>query len=149
MRDLLDHPWIADRRDEVERVVDRLERVMEASTRVAVPHVLCHTDFGGWNLLIGADGEVAATLDWDYACLAPREDDVWVAARDQDPPAFLDGYGRDVPLDPTHLERALLARAVRDCYARLVENVDREGVDLWGFDRWRRVDRDLELLLGP
>jgi hypothetical protein len=38
---------------------------------------------------------------------------------------------------------------VRDCYARLADNVDREGVDLWGFDRWRRVDDDLALLLSP
>jgi hypothetical protein len=58
-------------------------------------------------------------------------------------------YGRDARLDATHLERALLARAVRDCYALLANNVDGEGDDLWGFDRWRGVDDDLALLLSP
>ena len=148
MRTLLDHPWIADRRAEAEQAVERLERSMDASAQVEVPLVVAHTDYGGGNLLISDDGEVAAILDWDHACLAPREDDLWVAARDADPRSFLDAYGRDVPLDRTHLERALLARAVRDCFARLVNDVDRPGVDLWGFDRWRRVDDDLALLLG-
>jgi Ser/Thr protein kinase RdoA (MazF antagonist) len=149
MRSRLDHPWLSGRRDEVARTVNRLEAAIEASDRIDVPLVLCHNDFGGWNLLVDQDTcEINAMLDWDYAALAPREDDVWVAFRFPDPLAFLDAYGRDAgpTLDRTHMERALLARAVRDAWARLCQEVDREGVDLWGFDQWRKIDDQLALL---
>jgi aminoglycoside phosphotransferase (APT) family kinase protein len=147
MRALLDHPWIADRQDEVARTVDRLQACIERARAIDPPLVLCHNDFGGWNLLVDEDtGDVAALLDWDYASFAPREDDLWVAFRDTDPVAYLDAYGADVALDRTLMERALVARAVRDACERLSTNVDREGVDLWGFDQWRKVDDQLALL---
>jgi Ser/Thr protein kinase RdoA (MazF antagonist) len=79
LRARLDHPWIRDRRREVASQVDRLERVIERAGSTDAPHVLCHQDFGRLNLLIDQD-VVAAILDWEQACLAPREHDVWVAA---------------------------------------------------------------------
>jgi Ser/Thr protein kinase RdoA (MazF antagonist) len=147
MRNLLDHPWVSDRRAEVEAHLDRLEVAIERARAAPRVDVICHTDFGGHNALIDDDtGEVVAILDWDYARLAPREHDLWAAFEEPDPSAYLDAYGRDVELDATHLEYALLARALRDATARLAIEHDREGIDTWGFDRWRRLDRCLELV---
>jgi aminoglycoside phosphotransferase (APT) family kinase protein len=147
MRALLDHPWIANRRDEVARTLDRLELSIERARHTNAPLVLCHNDFGGWNVLVEEEtGEIAALLDWDHASLAPREDDLWVAFRDDDPVGYLDAYGADVTLDCALLERALLARSVRDAFARVSDEIDRDGVDLWGFDQWRKVDDQLALV---
>lgn len=138
LRARLDHPWIADRRDEVARQMDRLEAVVDRARSTDVPNVVCHRDFGGWNMLVD-DGEVVAILDWDWACIGPREHDLWIAFEEGDAVAFLREYGA-ADLDLTHLEYAWLARAVRDLTARVVAEQDREGVDTWGFDRWRRLD---------
>jgi Ser/Thr protein kinase RdoA (MazF antagonist) len=147
MRSLLDHPWIRDRRAEVEAQLDRLECAIERARATPRPDVICHTDFGGHNALVDDDtGEVVAILDWDRARLAPREHDLWAAFEEPDPRAYLDAYGRDVDLDRAHLEYALLARALRDATARVATERDRQGVDTWGFDRWRRLDRNLALV---
>jgi hypothetical protein len=148
LRGRLDHPWIRERRDEVTRMVDRLEAVIERATRVVRPGVLCHTDLIGDNLLIDDDGRVVAMLDWDHAAIAPREHDVWIATEGPVAAGFLRAY-RAVDLDPTHLEYALLRRAVGDLAARIAEEVDRPGIDTWGFDRWRRLEHNLDLLTRP
>jgi Ser/Thr protein kinase RdoA (MazF antagonist) len=147
MRDRIDHPWIRERRAEVEAQLDRLEGAIERARARPRTDVICHTDFGGHNALVDhATGAIVAILDWDYARLAPREHDLWAAFDEPDPRAYLDAYGRDVDLDCVHLEYALLARALRDATARVAAERDREGVDTWGFDRWRRLDRNLELV---
>ena len=147
LRDRLDHPWIRDRRGEVEAQLDRLEQAIERARATPRPVVICHTDFGGHNAIVDDDtGNVAAILDWDYARLAPREHDLWAAFEEPDPGVYLDAYGRDVDLDAAHLEYALLARGVRDAAARVESERDREGVDTWGFDRWRRLDHNLALV---
>ena len=128
-------------------MIDRLEVVVERATGVARPGVLCHTDLIGDNLLIGDDGRVVAMLDWDHAAIAPREHDVWVATEGPMAAEFLGAYGV-VDLDPTHLEYALLGRAVGDLAARIGEQVDRPGIDTWGFDRWHRLEHNLDLLTG-
>jgi Phosphotransferase enzyme family len=145
LRARLDHPWIRDRRDEVTRMVDRLDAVIERATRVARAGVLCHSDLIGDNLLIGDDGRVVAMLDWDHAEIAPCEHDVWIATEGPMVAEFLRTYGA-VDLNPTHLEYALLRRAVGDLAARIAEEVDRPGIDTWGFDRWRRLDHNLDAL---
>lgn len=146
MRGLLDHPWIRDRRGEVEAQLARLEGVIALARATPRPDVICHTDFGGHNAIVDEEtGEIVAILDWDYARLAPREHDLWAAFEEPDPLAYLEAYGLDVDLDPTHLEYALLARGLRDATARVATECDREGVDTWGFDRWRRLDRNLAL----
>jgi len=76
--------------------------------------------------------------------IGPREYDVWVAADGDRLVEFLDEYAAD-DLDPDHLEFALLARGLRDLSARVMNEVDRPGVDTWGFDRIARVDSDLEV----
>ncbi|MFD7153147.1 phosphotransferase enzyme family protein [Kribbella sp. NPDC059898] len=109
-----------------------------------VRDVVCHTDFHGLNVLIGADGAVAAILDWESAVIGPREYDLWVAADGEPLVEFLDAYGAD-DLDANHLEFALLARGLRDLAARVMNDVDRPGVDTWGFDRIARVDSNLAI----
>ena len=145
LRARLDHPWIRDRRDEVTRMVDRLEAVIELASRVARPGVLCHNDLIGDNLLIGDDGRVVAMLDWDHAEIAPCEHDVWIATEGPCTAEFLRAYGA-VDLNPAHLEYALLRRAVGDLASRIGDEVDRPRIDTWGFDRWRRLDQNLDLL---
>lgn len=138
----LQHPWIADRADVVAAAIARLDDVR---TRLKpVRDVLCHTDLHGLNVLIDNHGEVAAILDWENAVIGPREYDVWVAADGQRLAEFLDEYGAD-DLDADHLEFALLARGLRDMSARVMFEVDRPGVDTWGFDRIARVDSDLDV----
>jgi Ser/Thr protein kinase RdoA (MazF antagonist) len=145
VRDRRDHPWLADRRDEVTVYVDRLEAVIDRANATDVPMVVCHHDLLPHNTLFDETGQVAALLDWGYTWMAPREHDLFSAFDAPDPVAFLESYGAS-DLDATHLEYALLARAVRDLAARVVNEHDRPGVDTWGFDRWRRLDADLELV---
>jgi aminoglycoside phosphotransferase (APT) family kinase protein len=148
LRDNLDHPWIRDRAAEVVQMVDRLEAVIDRAGSVdATVNVLCHNDLIGDNLLIGDDGRLAAILDWDHATLGPREHDVWIATEGPRAHEFLSAYGA-ADLDRTHLEWALLRRAVGDLAARVREEVDRPGIETWGFDRWRRLDANLALLTG-
>jgi spectinomycin phosphotransferase len=142
LRDRLDHPWIKDRGHEVAANIQRLEGAIERARAKAVPHVVCHRDFLGQNLLIN-NGQVAAILDWE-AVLGPREHDLWIAAEGSHGEQFLAEYGsRDLDLD--HLEYALLARALRDMAARVLTETDRPGVQTWGFQRIARLERDLEM----
>jgi hypothetical protein len=139
LRAHLDHPWIVDRRDELAAAVDRLEAVIDLARQTEVPHVLVHNDLYGDNLLVDDNGDVVAILDWDHACLAPREHDLWTLADVQRPERLLDAYGAG-DLDPTHLEYAVLARGLRDLAARVQAEADRPGVDEWGFRRIARID---------
>lgn len=143
LRDRLDHPWIKGRHREVEHYLSRLESVIEEAALDIPESVLLHGDFGGRNLLLDKAGTASAVLDWDQACIGPREHDVWVAFEHADPVGFLRTYGAS-NLNRAHLEYALLRRAVQDLAARVCNETDREGVELWGFARWRRLDADLE-----
>ncbi|WP_337796283.1 phosphotransferase enzyme family protein [Actinopolymorpha rutila] len=146
LRERLDHPWIRDRRREVAASIYRLEATIERARAKVVRHVVCHRDFGGSNLLIDG-GQVVAILDWAQAVLGPREHDVWMAAEGRHGSSFLAAYGAN-DLDVDHIEYALLARALRDMAGRVLQEVDRPGVDTWGFDRIARLDRDLAMF-GP
>jgi hypothetical protein len=144
LRDRRDHPWIGDRRAEVMDSVDRLEAVIERARTINVLRVVCHHDLFPHNVLVDRDGRVAALLDWDHAMLAPREHDVFAGLCGPEPVRFLRAYDAD-GLDITHLEYARLARSLRDLAVRISNEVDREGIDTWGFDGLRRVDADLTL----
>jgi hypothetical protein len=146
LRPRLDHPWIAERRDELAMWIDRFEAVTRRAESTTVPAVLSHDDFGGNNILIGDAGHVAAVVDWDWARLGPREHDLWLVIDESHPTEFLHAYGAaDLPLDVTHLEYGLLRRALGDLAARVVGEVDRPGVGTWGFDRLARIDNTLRL----
>lgn len=139
----LDHPWIRAHRHEVAANIQRLEHTIARAGAKSVRHVVCHRDFGGFNLLID-DGQVTAILDWEQAVWGPREHDLWVAAEGTHGELFLAEYGaHDLDLD--HLEYALLARALRDMAARVLTETDRPGVDTWGFRRIARLEHDLEM----
>jgi hypothetical protein len=144
LRDRRDHPWIADRGDEVMASVDRLEAVIERARAVDVPHVVCHHDLFPHNVLVDRDSRVVALLDWGRTMLAPREHDVFAGLCGPDPVRFLSAYDAQ-RLDLTHLEYARLARSLRDIAVRIDNEVDLEGINTWGFDRLRRVDADLAL----
>lgn len=143
LRDNLGHPWIKDRSSEVAANILRLQETIERAQTKKVPHVVCHRDFGGLNLLIDS-GRVTAVLDWEQAILGPREHDLWTAAEGSHGESFMAEYGaRDLDLD--HLEYALLARALRDMAARVLTETDRPGVETWGFQRIAKLQRDLEM----
>jgi aminoglycoside phosphotransferase (APT) family kinase protein len=145
LRSHLDHPWIADRRDRVAASVDRLEAVIDRARRTQLPHVLVHHDLYGDNVLVDETGVVIAILDWDHAALAPREHDLWLLVDEQRSNGLLAAYGA-TDLDTTHLEYAMLARALRDLTARVSIEVDRPGIEQWGFRRLDRVDDVLDEL---
>lgn len=143
LRGHLDHPWIADRRDQIAAAVDRLEAVIDRARRTELPHVLVHHDLYGDNLLVDETGALTAILDWDHAALAPREHDLWMLVDEQRSNGLLVAYGA-TDLNATHLEYAMLARALRDLTARVSAEVDRPGIDQWGFRRLDRVDDVLD-----
>jgi aminoglycoside phosphotransferase (APT) family kinase protein len=143
LRDHLDHPWVADRRVALAAAVDRLEAVIDQARRTDVPHVLVHHDLYGDNMLVDDGGEVIAILDWDHAALAPREHDLWMLVDDDRSNGLLDAYGAS-DLNATHLEYAMLARALRDLAARVSDEVDRPGIEQWGFRRLDRLDDVLD-----
>ena len=143
LRDHIEHPWIVDRRDKLAAAVDRLQSVIDRARRTEVPHVLVHHDLYGDNLIVDDDGDVIAILDWDHASLAPREHDLWMLIDEERSDRLLAAYGsRD--LNATHLEYALLARALRDLAARVQDDVDQPGVEQWGFRRLDRLDQVLD-----
>jgi aminoglycoside phosphotransferase (APT) family kinase protein len=144
LRDRQDHPWLGDRREEVLTSVDRLEAVIEKARTVEVPLVVCHHDLFPHNVLVDRDGRIAALLDWGHTMFAPREHDLFAALCEEETVRFLQAYGAQ-GLDITHLEYARLARSVRDLAARVVNEVDQDGLNTWGFDGLRRVDADLAL----
>ncbi|WP_433162307.1 phosphotransferase enzyme family protein [Kribbella sp. CA-247076] len=142
LREILDHPWIADRRDVLVASIDRLERAIDRARTKTVRQVVCHLDLHGANLILDGTGEIAAIVDWEQAVIGPREHDVWIAAEGEHLEKFVTEYGA-YDLDPDHLEYALLARGLRDLAARVFNEVDCPGVDTWGFRRIARLDSDL------
>jgi Ser/Thr protein kinase RdoA (MazF antagonist) len=144
LRSRLNHEWVADRRSELAAAVDRLEAVIEVARATDVPDALVHTDLYGDNLLVDDTGRLLAILDWDHAYLGPREHDLWMLADEHRAAGLLEAYGA-FDLDPTHLEYAMLARALGDLTVRLCEEVDRPGINEWGFRRLERIDEALSL----
>lgn len=144
LRDRRDHPWIGERRDEVMAAVDRLEAVIEKARTVEVPLVPCHHDLFPHNVLVDSRGRITALLDWGHTMWAPREHDLFVALCESETVRFLRAYGAE-GLSLTHLEYARLARSLRDLAARVVHEVDQDGINSWGFDGLRRVDASLAL----
>lgn len=144
LRDRRDHPWVGNRREELLAGVDRLEAVIERARTIEVPLVVCHHDLFPHNILVDENGQITALLDWGHTMSAPREHDLFAALCEEETVRFLRAYGAE-GLSLTHLTYARLARSLRDLAARIVNEVDRDGVDTWGFDGLRRVDADLAL----
>ncbi|HZM84595.1 MAG TPA: aminoglycoside phosphotransferase family protein [Candidatus Limnocylindrales bacterium] len=120
--------------------------------------VLCHTDPGGDNILLGPDGRLTL-LDWDEAAICFPETDFVLIARDQPPsgePLRLvrQGYRHDLCLD--RLAFLMLRRYVADALARVDRLLDpastetdrrhaRDGIVEWGIRQWDRLDDALQL----
>src|SRR2546423_7877924 len=103
LRELVDHPWLAKYRREVEAHVDRLEAALQRLKTIDVPHVVCHYDMQPHNVLVNDDGRLVAVVDWCWGEVAPKEQDIFVAFCGSDPVGFLRAYGaRGINL--THLE---------------------------------------------
>jgi hypothetical protein len=74
-----------------------------------------------------------------------KDHDLWMLVDEERSRGLLAAYGaRDLNL--THLEYALLARALRDLAARVHGDVDRPGIEQWGFRRLARLDEVLAQL---
>jgi Ser/Thr protein kinase RdoA (MazF antagonist) len=144
--------------------LDRLDELQGVAREVPSRFVVSHTDLYGDNMLVDQDGRVGV-LDWDDLRLAPPEYDLSLllhGVQPMDAIAFttvLEVY----PIRPLRLELFaffLLRRALDDFTARVValserelspdEAADaREGLELWGAEQWRHLDRLLELIRAP
>jgi Ser/Thr protein kinase RdoA (MazF antagonist) len=155
--------WAAEYRSAVEGQLERLHALRRAARAIGCPLVLCHTDLHHNNVLID-DGGALTLLDWDDACLAPPEHDVWIAIWDAESrdevQALVEGYraaGGTAALHDEHFAFYLLRRYVEDvavALARLLA-VDADprddeawarGLYEWSTPRWSRLDEQLAML---
>jgi spectinomycin phosphotransferase len=114
--------WIT-KRDEIRAMVARAGELSRALRQRDDAFVLCHTDLHAWNVLVGANGELAI-VDWDATILAPKERDlmfvgggvgaVWDTAREE--ALFYQGYGA-TQIDPLALSYYRYERIVADLAA--------------------------------
>lgn len=144
LRELVDHPWLATYRHEVEAHVDRLEDALERAKAIDGPQVVCHYDMQPHNVLVDDDGRLVAVVDWCWGETAPKEHDLFVAFCGPDPVGFLHDYGAH-GVELTHLELMLLERSIRYATGRVEQGIERGYVDEHGFDWCRRIDELLEL----
>lgn len=148
------------RQNEIDAQLARLHRLQGIVRRLDAPFVLCHTDIGGDNLLVDAQGRLSV-LDWDDATLAPPEHDLH-EARWVDVDRVSAVYLAENDHAKLHLDRfafVLLRRFLADMTARISrmlaisagEEADRDLLDeieRWGFDQWRAIDDTLDLFAG-
>ncbi len=115
--------WRA-RRDVIDALVERADRLGRRLAGESFPLVLCHADLHTWNVLVAADQRIWI-VDWDEAVLAPRERDLFFVVgggighglvRPDDTDRFFQGYGR-VDVDPRLLAYYRCAWAVQDIAA--------------------------------
>jgi len=144
LRELVDHPWLAKYRDEIDAHVDRLEAARARSRAAASPHVVCHYDMQPHNVLVDDDGRLVAVVDWCWGEVAPKEYDLFVAFCGPDPAGFLRSY-RAEGVELAHLEYMLLERSIRYATGRVEHEVERDYVDEQAFDWCRRIDELLDV----
>lgn len=113
LRDMLE-PHAA----EVLRYLEQLLGLQKKVCALDVPHVLCHTDLHGDNLIVDAAGQLHA-LDWEGALLAPVEHDLFMYIGDERfASVFLPAYERECGI--LQLRREVLAFYY---YRRLLEDL--------------------------
>jgi Ser/Thr protein kinase RdoA (MazF antagonist) len=146
---------------ELPRQLDRLDSLQAAVSASPGEFVVTHTDLNGDNLLVDEAGQVSV-LDWDDVRLAPPEYDLSLLLHGVQP---VDGRALEAvlsvyPARPLRVEMFgffLLRRCLDDFTARVLqlsrdsltpaEIADaRVGLDLWGADQWRHLDRLLGLI---
>jgi spectinomycin phosphotransferase len=114
--------WRA-RRQVIDALVERADRLGRRAARSPSRPVLCHADLHTWNVLVDADRRLWI-VDWDEAVLAPRERDLMFVVGGighglvgpADTERFFRGYGQ-TSLDPGLLAYYRCAWAVQDVAA--------------------------------
>jgi aminoglycoside phosphotransferase (APT) family kinase protein len=124
--DGVDHPAVAD----LSAIADRLAARVPAAQRES----LVHGDFKLENLVTGADGKVAAVLDWELASVGDRVADLaWLLIWWGEP-------GDDAPWinpRPTSIGGFSDRRSLEDAYAK-ASGVDTSALDYYiAFAYWR------------
>lgn len=106
------------REAEVLGYLERLLELQKAVRLLDVPHVLCHTDLHGDNLIADTEGYLHA-LDWEGVLLAPVEHDLFMYIGDERfVEVFLPAYEREC--GKLQLRRSVLAFYF---YRRLLEDL--------------------------
>jgi spectinomycin phosphotransferase len=92
--------FMTSKRDEINYLIKRAERLARELKLKPLPFVLCHTDIHGGNILI-SDNQFYI-VDWDAPLFAPKErdlmfigcgiDNIWKSKRDE--AMFYEGYGK-------------------------------------------------------
>ena len=137
--------------------LERLRAAIDPEHLSPEAMVLCHTDPGGDNILVGPDGRLTL-LDWDEAAISFPETDFVLIARDQPPSGeplrlVLQGYRRELRLD--RLAFLMLRRYLGDALARVDRRRDpastdadrreaSDGIAEWGVRQWDRLDTALQ-----
>ncbi|WP_216326328.1 phosphotransferase enzyme family protein [Deinococcus aestuarii] len=113
LRDLL-----LPREDEVRRLLERARSFQQAAQSRPRPLVVCHTDAHGGNVMRDV-AERLWIIDWETARLAPPEHDLWMLGGRlaEVLPAYEEGAGRQVALDPDLLGFYLCRRVLEDLAA--------------------------------
>ena len=146
---------------ELAKELDRLDELQQLARLASGSFVVTHTDLIGNNILVDDEGQLSV-LDWDDVRLAPPEYDLSMLLHGVQP---VDGTPLSTVLEvypprPLRLELFaffLLRRGLDDFTARVVvlserdrtphEIADaREGLELWGAEQWRHLDRRLDLI---
>jgi Ser/Thr protein kinase RdoA (MazF antagonist) len=146
---------------ELSKQLDRLDELQQQARLASGPFVVTHTDLIGNNILVDDEGQVSV-LDWDDMRLAPPEYDLSLLLHGVQP---VDGRALATvlevyPVRPLRIELFaffLLRRALDDFTARIFvlsegertpHEIDdaREGLELWGAEQWRHLDRRLDLI---
>ena len=68
------YPALSPHADALTQAIAALYKAAEAMRGNRLPHVLCHTDIHGWNLM---QGDSLVLLDWEGLKLAPAEADLF------------------------------------------------------------------------
>jgi Ser/Thr protein kinase RdoA (MazF antagonist) len=160
-------PYLSDRllkpfRANILEQLDRLQQLQQSVRRLPERFVVCHTDLLGDNVLVDEQVRPLSALDWDGATVAPPERDLAVLLLGEQPVGgnilnrVLAVYPR-VPLELDLFAFFLLRRYVEDYTARVIRLYQRdtsgpdaqealEGMRLWGWDQWARLDDTLDLV---
>jgi spectinomycin phosphotransferase len=102
--------FLKERKEVIERLLDRAERLSKKLEAQSFPFVLCHSDLHAGNLLL-EKGDAFYLIDWDDPIMAPKERDLMfigggvgnVWNRPHEEVLFYEGYGK------TELNQILLA----------------------------------------
>lgn len=127
---------VKDRKNTIEKLLDRAERLSKKLEGQSFPFVLCHSDIHAGNLLLEKE-DVFYLVDWDDPIMAPRErnlmfigggvGNVWNRPHEEE--LFYEGYGK-IELNPVLLSYYRHERFLEDIaeYAEMLLMQDRAAM---------------------